>query len=93
VEQMLQELEVFLEKRIQRDIEVLREQIEQADGNVQQAIDAEYYQKLVCSFRPTLITNSSDLAMEYQSLSGQGGHKTSRSCRIQQNRYLQLGRL
>ena len=89
---MKEELELFLTKRINKDIGLLQEKIVQADHNVKDSIDVEEYQRLVCSFRPLLITNSTDLAQEYQSL-GSGAVKIPKSSRIEQIRYAKLTQL
>ena len=90
---MKEELELFLSKKIKKEMDVLEEKIHQADGNVKDSIDVEEYQRLVCSFRPLLITNSSNLAHEYQSLAETGPVGIPRSSKIQQNRYAELTKL
>ena len=82
-----------MKKRIKKEMDVLEEKIELADANVKDSIDAEDYQKLVCSFRPLLITNSSDLALEFQSLSESANVVIPRSSGIQQIRYNKLTQL
>jgi ribosomal protein S2 len=88
---MKEELEGFLQKRLQRDMEIVGLKIEQAEQAVKDYIDVEEYARLVCSFRPGLITNSTDLAGQYQHL--EGLKTPQRSARMQHLRYAKLGQL
>mgnify|MGYP000017623619 CR=1 FL=1 len=90
---MKEELESFLIKRFNKDINIAKERIEQADSNVKDLIDVEEYQRLTCSFRPKLITNSSDLAKEYEELVGHSSGSISRSAKLQHFRYSKLTKL
>ena len=89
---MKEELEHFLMKKLSRDLDIVQEKISQADANVREQIEVEEYQRLVCSFRPLLITNSTDLVQEFQNLSGPTAH-VPHPVRLQQLRYAKLNSL
>lgn len=72
---------------------IMQGKIEQADAEVKDSIEVDQYQQLICSFRPLLITNPSDLAKELQTLNGPGSTTPSRSSRLQQFRYSRLAQL
>ena len=90
---MKEELQIFLHKRLNRDIDILKQKIELSNSKVRDQIDAEEYQRLVCSFTPLLITNSTNLAEEFQTLSGPSATQFSPSARIQHLRYAKLSSL
>lgn len=75
-------------------MEIMKDKIEQADHTVKDSVDIEYYQQLVFSFRPQLITtNSTNLAQEYQVLLGPNPANTPRCTKLQQFRFHKLAKL